>query len=319
MGIFRIRALGFLRRLFYSSLIASFLLSLSACTLFHPADLPPLLEANQAPRVALNVPFFPQTEHQCGPSATAMLLQFSGVEVTPEAMTEAVYSEKKSGSLQPSIIAAIRRNDRIAYEINDWSGLLAELNAGHPVLVLENLALDFWPVWHYAVVIGYDSNTDEIILHSGTTSNEHVNARRFAFRWLRGNLWGVIALKPEEWPASADENTYLQALLGFERVNLTAALLGYQQAVEHWPNSTKAWLGYGNAAISLKNYVTSVNAFEKATKLAPNLSGAWNNLALSYFYLGRKNEAQSAIEKALKLSPGNPAIMDTAKEINNSN
>jgi hypothetical protein len=30
-----------------------------------------------------------------------------------------------------------------------------QLEAGRPVLVLQNLALKLWPQWHYAVVVGY--------------------------------------------------------------------------------------------------------------------------------------------------------------------
>ncbi|HET8706892.1 MAG TPA: PA2778 family cysteine peptidase [Pseudomonadales bacterium] len=291
------------------------ILLLPGCALFRPADLPPLLAPDQAQKIQLPVPFFAQSEHQCGPAATAMLLRYTGLEVTPESLSDSVYSQNKEGSLQPSIVASIRRNGRIAYEINDWSGLLAELNAGRPVLVLENLALDFWPVWHYAVVVGYDSDADEIILHSGTTANERVNARRFAFRWLRGSLWGIVALKPDDWPANAEEERYLQAVLGFERLNPAQAVTAYQNATKHWPASAKAWLGYGNAALNQKNYGVAADSFQKATLLLPNSSGAWNNLALSYFYLGRKQEAREAIKIALKLAPENPAILDSAKEI----
>lgn len=303
------------RRLFYLCAVMTAASCLSACALFQPPDLPPLLAPGQAEKLTLAVPFFAQTEHQCGPAATAMLLRHAGKPVTPESLSSSVYSQAKQGSLQPSIVAAIRRQGLIAYEVNDWSGLLAELNAGRPVLVLENLGVNAWPVWHYSVVIGYDSARDEIIQHSGVDAEVPTNARRFAFRWLRAGVWGVVALEPGAWPAIADENSYLNAVLGFERVNLSGALAAYQAAVEHWPASAKAWLGYGNAAYQQKDYKIAIMAFEKASTLTPELSGLWNNLALSYKAQGRTEDAKRAIQQALKLAPTHPAILDSAQQI----
>jgi hypothetical protein len=46
------------------------------------------------------------------------------------------------------------------------TALAAELAAGRPVLVLQNLGLERAPVWHYAVVDGIDQG--DVILRSGT-------------------------------------------------------------------------------------------------------------------------------------------------------
>jgi len=55
------------------------------------------------------------------------------------------------------MIAAARRNGFVAIELApNLSDLLAEIAAGNPVVVLQNLALDWYPAWHYAVAIGYD-------------------------------------------------------------------------------------------------------------------------------------------------------------------
>jgi hypothetical protein len=35
---------------------------------------------------------------------------------------------------------------------------LREVAAGNPVLVLQNLSFAWAPVWHYAVVMGYDAD-----------------------------------------------------------------------------------------------------------------------------------------------------------------
>ncbi|WVM93376.1 hypothetical protein ULG90_05290 [Halopseudomonas pachastrellae] len=48
----------------------------------------------------------------------------------------------------------------------ELDAILRELDDGNAVLVMQNLAFDWYPQWHYAAV-GYDLNTRELILHSG--------------------------------------------------------------------------------------------------------------------------------------------------------
>ena len=72
-----------------------------------------------------------------------------------------IYLPERKGSLQPEIIAAVRRYDRVPYRIEPaLPALLAELRAGRPVLILQNLGLRSLPRWHYAVVIGYSATAD---------------------------------------------------------------------------------------------------------------------------------------------------------------
>src|SRR5512137_2247505 len=113
------------------------------------------------------VPFFAQEEYQCGPAAMAMALGRSGLQVTPGELTEKVYTASLRGSLQPAMIAAARRLGRVAYVISTPDALFSEIAAGHPVVVLQNLGLAWIPVWHYAVMIGYDIPKGDVILHSG--------------------------------------------------------------------------------------------------------------------------------------------------------
>ena len=85
-------------------------------------------------------PFFPQVTHQCGPAALATVLGASGVETTPEALVDAVYVPGLHGSLQVELLAASRRAGRIPYPVGPaLDALIAEIDAGRPVLVLQNL------------------------------------------------------------------------------------------------------------------------------------------------------------------------------------
>jgi hypothetical protein len=113
------------------------------------------------------VPFFPQTEYQCGPAALATVLSHFGAKVTAEELVPQVYLPARQGSLQVEMLAAARRNGLVSYVLAPrFEDLLRELAAGNPVIVLQNLTL--WPFerWHYAVAIGYDYHSGELFLRS---------------------------------------------------------------------------------------------------------------------------------------------------------
>ena len=107
-----------------------------------PDDLPPAVELSQTP-------FFPQTEHQCGPAALATVLQPHHVDVSPQTLSSQLYIPAREGSLQVEMAVTARRYGMLPYPLNpEFADLLAEIAAGHPVLVLQNLRFDWWPQWH---------------------------------------------------------------------------------------------------------------------------------------------------------------------------
>src|SRR5258708_16443116 len=98
-----------------------------------------------------------------------MVLVGGGKAIEPDALRAQVYLPDRHGSLQIEMLAAARRNGFVAIELApNLSDLLAEIAAGNPVIVLQNLALDWYPAWHYAVAVGYDLGTQRITFRSGT-------------------------------------------------------------------------------------------------------------------------------------------------------
>ncbi|WP_051185179.1 PA2778 family cysteine peptidase [Desulfatiglans anilini] len=156
-----------------------------------------------------SVPFHPQREYQCGPAALASALEFSGCKVSPKKISSEIYTPSLEGSLQPLLLSAVRSRSRLPYIIDTFEALIREIAAGHPVVVLQNLSLGFYPIWHYAVVIGYDLDRKIIILRSGEDSRMERGWRTVEKTWGRAENWGFVVLRLDELPASADEPSYM--------------------------------------------------------------------------------------------------------------
>ena len=194
-----------------------------------------------------------------------------------------------------------------AYPISGANVLLQEIAAGHPVIVLQNLGLSWIPVWHYAVVIGYDLNEGIVILHSGITQQKKTSLRAFESTWARSGYWGLVILPPYRLPASADESAYVSAVVGLERTRRwQAAVEGYQTALNQWPKSFSAHMGLSNSFYAQGDLKSAEKVLRETTNLFPNKGAAFNNLAQVLWEQGKKQEAKEAARQAVML--GGPLV-----------
>ena len=263
------------------------------------------------------VPFIPQDAYQCGPASLAMALAWSGNPVPLQALTEAVFTPSLKGSLQPAMIAAARRHDRIAYLMTDARSLLTEIAAGHPVIVLQNLGLRWYPVWHYAVVIGVDLRSETVILHSGTTPRKRTGWKTFSRTWARSGFWALLVLPPSELPATASETNYLTAVGHLERLGRwPTAARGYQAALHRWPLSLAATVGLGVCFYQVGDLDAAEAVLRDATRTFPDQGVIYNNLAQILIDRGQKDEALQAARKAVALGgPLKTQFQDTLESI----
>jgi tetratricopeptide (TPR) repeat protein len=263
------------------------------------------------------VPFFPQDEYQCGPASLAMLLNWSGKTVEPAALTPQVYLPERHGSLQLEILAAARRHGRIPYVLRpELESVFAELAAGHPVLVLQNLALDWQPQWHYAVVIGFDLPRAEVLLRSGTEARLTMPLRVFERTWARAEHWAVVVLPPERLPATAEELRHLQSVAALERLQrYEEAAAGYAATLTRWPKSLGALVGLGNSRYALGDLAAAEAAFRQAVRHHPDAAVALNNLAQTLADRGALADAEPLAARAVELDPDNALYRTTLAEI----
>ena len=269
-----------------------------------PAGLPPRAEIR-------DVPYFPQDEYHCGPAALAMALNASGVKVTGDALVEQVYLPGRKGSLQVEMLAAARRNGRVAYLLApELTALLREVAAGTPVIVLENFGAPFYPLWHYSVVIGYDLERSEIIRHSGKHERTPGALRLFEFFWQKENRWAMVAVPPERVPVTATEPRYAGAVVALEKAGQPrAARSAYESMLKRWPASLAALMGAGNTAYVLGDLASAETRFREATAAHPASVPALNNLAQTLLDRGKIDEARVMAERAVAL--GGPLLART--------
>lgn len=271
-----------------------FLLGLAGCATPQLQALIAHDSAGLPQRVELDaVPFHAQADFQCGPAALAMALGAAGKPIEPEALRPQVYLPGRQGSLQVEMLAAARRNGAVAIELKpSLSDLLAEIAAGSPVVVLQNLALDWYPVWHYAVAIGYDLEARSITLRSGSERRNEMPLGAFERTWRRGGYWAMLALPPGRMPASVAPTDYLNAVARLEKSGpLESAQAAYEQALERWPSNLTALIGLGNTAYQIGDLEAAERAFRRATVAHPLSAAAHNNLAQSLMELDRRDEA----------------------------
>jgi len=248
------------------------------------------------------VTFHPQGEYQCGPASLAMALEWAGVAITPEQLKPQVYTGSRKGSLPPDMIGAARRHGRVAYPVHRIENIFKEVAGGHPVIVLQRLSSLLQANWHYAVVIGYDLDKREIVLHSGVNVRKVMSIDSFAATWQPWGRWALLTLPPDQLPVTVDEAIYLKAVVGLEQTRRwPEAEQAYSTAARRWPHNPTSWIGLGNSRYALGNLKGAERAFRSAVAAAPQSGAAYNNLAHVLMELDRKDEALAVIQQAIQL------------------
>lgn len=228
-----------------------------------------------------STPFHPQERYQCGPAALATVLQTAGVDISPDALVEQVWLPDRQGSLQLELLAATRRHDRVAYVLEpEFAAVLAELEGGRPVLVLLNVGTGWYPLWHFAVVIGFDPEREHMLLRSGTQKRLALELGRFLRSWELAASWAMVALPPGQLPAVANRERYLSAVADLETTGATdAAARAYQAWLAREPQDALAWFGLANSELARDDSAAAEAAYVRLLEIRPGDAAASNNLA----------------------------------------
>ncbi len=283
------------------------------------------------------LPFFPLTDaaqaRHCGPQALATVLQPLGLPADLPTLTQAVYLPERGGSLQIEMLAAARRSGALAVQLpGRLDALLLELAAGHPVVVLQNLGLNWGESlarrlgitalarWHYAVVVGYDRERHELILRSGNEARQVLPWSTFEYTWARGGHWAMAVLPPDELPLTGTQASAIDAALGLERVAPPAtAVTAWRTVLARWPLNLTAAIGLGNSLYANGQIDEAARAWSDAARRHDS-AVAWNNLAQLELARARWPAARAALTRALqRAQAAEPqwlaAVQQTAQEL----
>jgi tetratricopeptide (TPR) repeat protein len=298
---------------------AAAVLTLAICVLSgcatRPSELTPAATAHLPARIELSqTPFHPQDAYQCGPAALATVLQTTGIEVSPQDLTAEVFLPGRKGSLAVELIAATRSRDRLPYPLAlNLLALLQELADGRPVLVMQNVGLKIAPVWHFAVVIGYDLARREIILRSGTLERLVMSERGFLRTWDLADRWALVIVEPDQLPATARLETYMTAAAGLEETGrLESAERAYALAQQTWPASAWPRLGLANLFHRRGELREAESGYRAVLAMEPDNVIALNNLADLVLRRGCTDSARAYLERASTLAEGTSLAMTVA-------
>jgi tetratricopeptide (TPR) repeat protein len=245
------------------------------------------------------------------------MLGVQGINISPDQLRGKLYIPGKEGAVTTEMIAQARKFGLLVYPLDpDFINLLAEINAGNPVLVMQNLGFNWLPMWHFSVAIAYDLNAQKISLRSGDEVKHDVDFSLFLKTWQRANSWAIVIVPPENLPKTATALGVTKAATQLEQVGeIETAFNVYNAALKKWPENNIANFGAGNAAFALGYYDQAEAFFSDFLKFHPDSAIAWNNLSYRLDELGCISEAKAAINCALKMDPENQNLLNSRIDI----
>ncbi len=291
-------------------LLPGLALILTACATSQVKDL--RQHTPQVPRFKelSQVPYYSQTRYFCGPATVATVMAHLGQTRPLEEIGEKVYLPGRRGSLQTDVVSALRRYGYLVYRLEPrLTHLIQEINAGRPIIVLQNLSLQMAPRWHYAVVIGYDLDREKLILRSGKRQRLLTPFNVFTRTWKRSDYWAIVVLKPGDLPVDAEPLAYFEAVSGLEQTQQwQAAHTAYLPAIHRWPDHHIPHTGIATALYHLNRLPEAERHYQHALRLKPDAADIHNNLASLLLKQKKGRAARTHAQKAVQLGGKNLSV-----------
>lgn len=264
----------------------------------------------------VEVPFYPQEAFHCGPSTLAMVMSYWGLPLTPDELAPDLYLPGREGSLAAEMVSQSRQRGFIPQQLKpSLAAITQALDEGTPVIVRQNNGLSWYPLWHYAVVIGVDAERGHFILRSGPTQRLSISYSVFDRTWARADRWAIRLLPvARDWPDSVVANDVLQILLDMRRVNPEAAQTGLAQAIKRWPDQPVLWLAQAELVAEQQHAEAGEQVLRDGLVALPDQPFLLNNLAYSLLERGQPQQALLLSQRAVELSD-HPAIANTLAKI----
>ncbi|MFN3395872.1 MAG: C39 family peptidase [Thermodesulfovibrionales bacterium] len=144
------------------------------------------------PEVIINkVPFYPQEDYQCGPSSLAGVMNYYGINISPDDIASEIYSKSARGTLDLEMLFYVERKglkaEKYRGSLND---LRERIRAGYPLIVLVDYGYGPIQVNHFMVIIGY--NESGVFANSGREERKFIPFKEFLKVWDRTGNWTLL-------------------------------------------------------------------------------------------------------------------------------
>ena len=145
------------------------------------------------------VPFFPQDELMCGPSALASVMGYYGVRKEMDEVAREVYEERLRGTLPIDLLLYAKEK---GFDASYYGGSLIDLkekiSEKRPLILFLNLGLSEYPVGHYIVVVGYDERSGAVLAHSGMEREKVFVYKRLLSSWEKTGF-STLLVTPKDY------------------------------------------------------------------------------------------------------------------------
>ncbi len=178
-----------MNKAFFLTIAAAIIFALG-CTPFRQASEHTIASGDT---VSLDVPFVAQQQtNDCGPAALASVLQYRGIDIPLEEITEEVYIPALRRTLMPDMENYARDLGRSTRSGRGSIDFLKEsLDEADPVIILMEAGSGFIGSPHYIVIWGYTPRG--FLAHIGKRDNAFIDFDELDRRWKQMNrLYLVI-------------------------------------------------------------------------------------------------------------------------------
>ncbi|WP_342624984.1 peptidase C39 family protein [Pseudomonas alkylphenolica] len=159
-----------------------------------------------------SVPFYRGNANQSAPMALAAILSQQGVRITPGLLEQPLGLPQGVDKLQGSMQNVARQYGMVVYPLEPkLNALLTQVAAGNPVLLRFEQGAAFWGEPRYALLVGYDSYKQRVLLRAGNNRRLLMDFDDFASAWNKQGSWAVLVQPPSQLPAQVDRQRWLKA------------------------------------------------------------------------------------------------------------
>lgn len=155
------------------------------CVKTHPIQ-KPLLGNNIE-----NVAFYPQKAYQCGPASLAGVLNYWGIKVSPNDISNEIYSSSAKGTLTLDMkFYAENKGLRAIIYKGNLEDIKQKINSGYPLIILVDFGFWIFKKNHFMVVTGYDENG--VIVNSGKEKQKFLLKEELLRSWRKTDFWTLL-------------------------------------------------------------------------------------------------------------------------------